>query len=230
MSAYIDFDGIEAAPTDDDVIDLGLKIRTGHTGFHGLKYDVGAVRQVCTNGMVAFDSDLQLEQTHQEPLQYGMARQAVDAIVDGADLVEQRLQTAADRSFHSTDEALLGLMDLGLDAYFEDDAVSLLRESLETELEEAQDAPTLYDTYNAATRALTHHAELSPTRRDDALEQAARLLDQHGQVPDPEPYAQDILERRIDAVTDDAEPYWEGEEEALQELTTVHGDDANLAG
>jgi len=58
MSADVQFDGdttVYAAEA--DPIDLGLKIRSGHSGFHALKYDVGANRQVCSNGMMAFISD-----------------------------------------------------------------------------------------------------------------------------------------------------------------------------
>lgn len=184
MSAYIDFDGIAAEPESGDVIDLGLQVRAGHTGFHGLKYDVGARRQVCTNGMLAFVSDLHFEQTHQDPLDYGLASQAVAAIVDGVDVVEDRLARATDREFINADEALLVLLDHGLDAYF-DDPVAVLRESLRAELKTDQAQPTLYDTYNAATRALTHGANLSTDRREEGLERAARLLDTQGDVPEP---------------------------------------------
>lgn len=224
MSAYIDFDGIAAEPDAGDVIDLGLQVRTGHTGFHGLKYDVGARRQVCTNGMLAFVADLHFEQTHQDPLDYGLARQAVEAIVDGVDVVEDQLARATDREFINADEALLVLLDHGLDAYF-DDPVAALRESLREELETGQAQPTLYDTYNAATRALTHGASLSTDRREEGLERAARLLDAEGDVPEPTELGRQALDRRVEAYTstDDVDPYWDAEEETLHALLEAHG-------
>lgn len=223
LSAYIDFAGVAAEPAAGDVIDLGLKVRAGHTGFHGLKYDVGAQRQVCSNGMLAFISDLHFEQTHQDPLNYGLARNAVDAIVDGVDVVEDRLATARDQTFISEDEALLVLLDHGLDAYF-DDPVAILQESLREELDTSQEQPTLYDTYNAATRAITHGTELSMAQRENALERTARLLDTHGTLPDSDSLGRAAIERRVEAYTTDpeTEPYWDDEEETLHTLLEAY--------
>jgi hypothetical protein len=224
LSAYVDFADLAVEPEPDDVIDLGLKVRSGHTGFHGLKYDVGAERQVCRNGMLAFVSDFHTGQTHQEPLDYGLARTAVGAIVEGVDVIEDRLDAATDREFLNEDEALLVLMDHGFDAYFAD-PVATLRESLREEVN--ADQPTLYDTYNAATRAITHVADLPTGRRDMALDQAATLLDAAGTVPDPTDLGQRALERRVDTyATGDVDPYWDDEEESLHTLLEEHGDAA----
>ena len=225
MSAYIDFAGVAAEPAPGDVIDLGLKVRSGHTGYHGLKYDVGAERQVCTNGMLAFISDFHLDQSHSDPFDYGLAQTAVSAIVEGVDVVEDRLEQATDRTFLSEDEALLVLLDYGLDAYFEN-SVTTLRNSLQAELDSAHDQPTLYDTYNAATRAITHTAELAMWQREAALEQAACLLDTGGTLPEPTELGQQALERRTEAYTtdDSVEPYWADEEETLHSLLQTHSD------
>jgi len=222
LSAYIDFADMAVESEPDDVIDLGLKVRSGHTGFHGLKYDVGAERQVCRNGMIAFISDFHTEQTHSEPLDYGLARTAVDAIVEGGDVVEERLEAAMDQEFINEDEALLVLLDHGLDAYFAD-PVETLRECLQEEV--GADQPTLYETYNAATRAITHAADLPAQRRDTALDQAATLLDTAGDVPDPTALGQRALERRVNAYAGDAvDPYWEDEEDTLHTLLQAHGE------
>ena len=227
LSGYVDFDGIAAEPADGDVIDLGLKVRSGHTGFHGLKYDVGAERQVCSNGMMAFVSDLHFEQTHQDPLNYGLARNAVDAIISGVDVVDERLDAARNQEFYSVDEALLVLLDHGLDAYF-DDPVATLRASLQEELDGSQDQPTLYDTYNTATRAITHMGDLSMAQREDALERAAGLLDASGRLPASEELGQHALEQRVETYTteDEVVPYWEDEEETLHTLLQARGDAA----
>jgi hypothetical protein len=223
MSAYLDFPGVTVEPERGDTIDLGLKIRSGHTGFHGLKYDVGAEREVCSNGMMGFVSDLHFEQSHQEPLHYGLAQNAVTAIMDGVDTVEDRLAAANDRTFIDEDEALLVLLDAGLDRYFEQ-PVDRLRESLREEVEPDQN-PTLYDTYNAATRAITHGADVSMNQREDALERAAGLLDARGTLPEPAELGRDAVERRVETYTteDAVEPYWETEEQTLHGLLEARG-------
>lgn len=226
LSAYVDFEGVAAEPAPGDVINLGLKIRSGHTGFHGVKYDVGAQRQVCSNGMMAFVSDLEFAQTHQDPLNYGLAQSAVAAIVDGVEAVEERLEQANSREFIHEYEALLVLLDHGLDAYFEN-PVDVLRDSLREEFDPSHELPTLYDTYNAATRAITHGAELSIDQQENALERAARLLDVHGALPEPEVLGQHAVERRVEAYTagNEVEPYWDEEEETLHSLIEArHGD------
>lgn len=226
LSAYIDFDGVAAEPAPGDVIDLGLKLRSGHSGFHGVKYDIGAERQVCSNGMMAFVSDLHFGQTHQEPLNYGLARNAVDAVIDGVDVVEDRLDAARDRTFINEDEAILVLLDHGLDAYF-DEPATVLRDSLREELATPQDQPTLYDTYNAATRALTHRGGLTIEQREDALDRAAHLLDFQGALPDPEDLGRYAVERRVEEYTaeDGVEAYWDTEEETLHTLLEAHSAD-----
>lgn len=222
LSAYIDFEEVDAEPEPGDVIDLGLHIRAGHTGFHGIKYDVGATRQICSNGMVGFVSDLAVEQTHQKPLDYGLARQAVDGILAGVGIVEDRLAQANEQTFTSEDEALLVLLDHGLDAYF-DDPVATLRDSLRAELDQDQQL-TLYDTYNAATRAVTHAATLPVAQRDAALDQAATLLDRWGDLPDATVLGRQAVEHRAEtyAAEDAVDPYWADEEATLHDLLAVH--------
>ena len=50
------------------------------TVVQGLKYDIGAERQVCSNGMTAFISELSFDQTHSELFQPGLAYNAVGAV------------------------------------------------------------------------------------------------------------------------------------------------------
>jgi hypothetical protein len=225
LIGYADIPDAAVTVADGDVIDLGVKFRIGQTGFHGLSYDVGAVREVCSNGMTAFVSDMQMSQTHKEPLNYGLPRQAVAGIIDGVDGVERRLQDARERTFVNRDEALLTLLDIGIDQYF-DTPVAVLEESLDAETGE-DEAVSLYNAYNAATRALTHHADLDMTRRDYALERAASLVDRNGMLPDVADLGMDAVERRVGSYADDGdetEPYWDGERETLSELVELRGD------
>jgi NAD(P)H-dependent FMN reductase len=141
----------------------------------------------------------------------------------GADEVEERLEQAREREFQNYDEAVLVLMDAGIDQYFEE-PVDTFRDALDEEV--AGDTPTLYDTYNAATRALTHTEGLSAEQRDRGLEQAARLLDRRGEVPDAAALGRQAVEQRVEEYTteDDVDPYWEDEEETLETLVAAHGD------
>ena len=227
LTIYADLNGIEAEPFDGDVYEIGKRTTHAHTGMHGLHHDIGAVRIVCTNGMVAFDSEKQFSQTHSNPLDYALFEHAYDSIINGVEDVENRIQAAADQDLVNREEALLVLTDLGIDAYLPTDApITVLREALTEELEETQEQPTLYDTYNAATRALTHAKGISAEQRDRGLEQAARLLDRHGDVPDAATLGQQAVERRVDAYADDegVDSYWKDEEDALQTLLEARGD------
>lgn len=209
-------------PVEGDAIDLGLQVRTGHSGFHALKYDVGAERQVCSNGMVAFVSDMHFEQTHGDPFHPGLAQQAVDAVVEGTDEVEDRLSRAREDTFQHEDEALLVLTDVGIDQYF-DEPYAVLRDALREETGD-RERPTLYDTYNAATRALTHATgdDMPAYVRDEGLARAGTLLDYPGYgLPDADYLGKRAVDNRIDERVDqdeDPDPILENEQERLVEL------------
>jgi hypothetical protein len=225
MSAKLDFDGATVYANQGDPIDLGLKVRSGHSGFHGVKYDVGAERQVCSNGMMAFVSDLSFDQTHGEPFQPGLAYNAVDAVIQSPEEIEHRLAQAQNRELVNKDEALLVLLDHGIGQYLEQPVPDLLN-ALHEETGKDQDQPTLWDTYNAATRALTHYtADVPDYELDQGFEQAAALLETGtGKIPDPEKIGQEAVERRAQKRIEnqDAEKYWENEDTSLRELMEAH--------
>jgi len=202
---------------------LGLKIRSGHSGFHALKYDVGAERQVCSNGMMAFVSDLHFEQTHGDSFQPGLAYNAVDAVIESPAKVEQRLAQAQNRELMNRDEALLVLMDLGIDQYFENPVPDLVN-ALHEEVDDP-DAPTLWGTYNAATRALTHYTEDIPDYElDQGFEAASQLLETgYSDIPDPSQLGSQAVQNRADQLIENPEnEYWEGENESIRELMEAH--------
>lgn len=228
MSARIDLKGEDATvyASQDDPIDVGLKVRSGHSGFHAVKYDIGAERQVCSNGMMAFVSDLHFEQTHNDPFQPGLAYNAVDAVIESPAEIEKRLAEAQNRELVNQDEALLVLMDTGIDQYLEQPVPDLLN-ALYDEVEDP-DQPSLWETYNAATRALTHHAsdDVPEYELDQGFEQAARLLETgYNEIPDPQSLGRSAVESRADQLIEnqeEAERYWEGEDETLRELMETH--------
>lgn len=216
--------GEEFEPVDGDTYELQIRFGSGHSGFFKTEYDVGAIRQICENGMRGFVADQTYEQTHQEPLKPQLAFHAVDSIVDGVDQVEDRIAKAAEEELMNFDEALLTLMDYNIDSYFpEDEATSTLRQALGAEVEDP-DNPTLKETYDAATRAITHDADLPDYAEADALERAARLLDQHGQLPEGEEIGRQVVSNRANQLIEnqDAEPYFDHEEESLRELMEEH--------
>jgi hypothetical protein len=225
MSAQVDFDDTTVYASQDDPVDLGLKVRSGHSGFHGLKYDIGAERQVCSNGMVAFVSDLHFSQTHGDPFQPGLAYNAVDAVIESPAEIEQRLAEAQDRELVNMDEALLVLLDYGIGEYLEQPVPDLVT-ALHTEIDDNQDSPTLWDTYNAATRALTHYTRDVPDYRlDHGFESAAQLLaSRTGDIPDPNDLGRQTVERRMNQRIEnqESEQYWENEDESLRELMEAH--------
>lgn len=226
MSAEIGFIGDTTVYADEgDPIDLGLRIRSGHSGFHALKYDVGGMRQVCSNGMMAFDGRLHFEQTHSEPFQPSLAYNAVDSVVERPEIVENRIEEAQNQSFLNQDEALLVLLEQGIGEYLEQPVPDLLN-ALHDEIEDSQN-PTLWETYNAATRALTHYTENVPDYElDTGFERAAALLENgYSELPDADKLGKETVEDRANRFIedqDDTEPYWEGEEESLRELMAEH--------
>lgn len=223
LSSYLEFDGVTAEPFAGDRLDLGIKTRAAHTGMHGIKYDIGAERLICSNGMVAFDAEKSFNQTHNEPLDYGLAKRAVDSVVDGVDRVEQRIEEAASREFANRDEALITLRHLGIGDEF-DNPVQVLDDALHEETGRGNEPPTLWDAYNAATRAYTHGEGLSAEQRDWGLDRAAQLLDDYGDVPEADQLGRAAVKHRADELTqEDTEPYFEDEETAVSELLQIHG-------
>ncbi|SNR70458.1 hypothetical protein SAMN06264855_1444 [Halorubrum vacuolatum] len=223
MSADINFDGATVYANRDDPIDLGLHVKSGHSGFHGLKYDVGAERQVCSNGMTAFVSELGFDQTHGEPFQPGLAYNAVDAIVESPAEIEHRLAEAQNQELMNQDEALLVLMETGIGRFLENPVPDLLN-ALYDEIEDPEN-PTLWETYNAGTRALTHYTQDVPEYNlSDGFENVSQLLeDGTNSIPEPERLGQRAVKNRSRTIIENSgEPYWEGETESLRELMEKH--------
>lgn len=230
MTSDVNFRGdTRVYANQDDPIDTGLKIRSGHSGFHGLKYDIGAERLVCSNGMTAFISDLKFDQTHGEPFQPGLAYNAVDAVVESPEIIEHRLAQAQNRDLLNQDEALLVLMDTGIDQYLEQPVPDLLN-ALYEEVEDPE-SPSLWETYNAGTRALTHYVddEIPEYELDQGFEAVSQLLENgYNEIPDPEQLGKKTVEQRaqtrIESKEDDQ--YWDGEDETLEKLLQAHNIEA----
>jgi len=223
MTARVGLDQtVEPAPGDE--IDVDLRVRSGHSGYHGLKFDIGALRQVCSNGMMAFVADQSYEQTHSEPFQKQFVYHAVDSAVEGVDKVEERLEEAQNRELRNMDEAALVLHDFGVDQYLENPTADTLN-ALHEEVEDPEN-PSLYETFNAATYALTHLSKDMPQYQlDDGYEQAAEILEYGEGIPHPDILGENAVERRSRELIeggDDVDEYWEGEREDLRDLMEAH--------
>lgn len=225
MTGKIGFgETVEAAPGDE--IEMQLHVRSGHSGYHRMKLSVGAERLVCSNGMTAFVEDQVYEQTHSDPFQKGLVFHAVDSVIEGTDVVEQRLERAQERTLMNRDEGILVLQDLGIDRYLENPTADLVT-AFEEEVDDPYN-PSLYDTYNAATYALTHLAddEVPEHGIDNGYEMASQLLEYGNGIPDPGILGGNAVERRYDELLeggDSVEEYWSGEREAVAELAEEHG-------
>lgn len=219
--------GKEFEPVEGDTHDLEIRFSSGHAGFFATKYEVGAYRLICSNGAKGFVSDLSFEQTHQDYLNPGLAFNAIDSIVEGVDRVERRLADAHEQELMNLDESLLLLRDYGIDHVLENPTSDLLN-ALHEEVADPRN-PTLKETYDAATRALTHYVpdDVPEYTVDDALERAARLLDQNGQLPGAKEIGERTVEKRLNEYLEkdetEIEQYWEDEEESLLELAEMHG-------
>lgn len=222
MTGEIYFDDEEATiePSVGDELKVGLNVRAGHSGHMGLHYDAGQYRVVCSNGLVAWDSQLGLSQTHSEPFQPDLAYQSVKGSLQSADRVEERMQEAQDTYLRNQDEARLLLHDLGLEEYVAnpeaDIAAGMIEEFQDT------DRPSLYDVYQAATYALTHHADPDTPQHilNRGYEQAGQLLDMEGDLPDPDEVMEGVVADRLNYHVEepDGEEYFSGEREIVREV------------
>lgn len=225
FDAYIDLEGVAIEPFDGDVHELGIYIDAGHTGAKGISMMSAAMRQICSNGEYDLVADQEFYQDHQRPLDYTMGKQVVDAVMHGSEVVEQRLQDAHEERFVNREEALLTLLETPSAGQL-DSPVEALEDALDAETD--SDQPSLYETYQALTRAVTHESDLSHERRNRALRQASELIDQDGALPDPADLSQEAIERRVDEYSDvddeEVEQYWADERETLSDLIERRGD------
>lgn len=217
--------GKEFEPLDGDTYELEIRFDSGNTGQKSTSYEVGATRLICTNGQRAWDSEFTFSQTHQEPLNPNMAFHAVDSILEGVDSYSKRIALAEEEKMKSLDDSILTILDTGIGQYF-DDPVPKLRRALAEEVDDPEQ-PTLKETYDAATRAVTHYTDNLPEYvLSDALGITSNLLDQHGQLPEAEQLGRRAVEKRANQYIEDrdnVEPNWEDEEEDVRQLMETHG-------
>jgi hypothetical protein len=124
------------------------------------------------------------------------------------------------------DEAILVLKDIGIDRFLENPTTDLLN-AVEEEVEDREN-PSLYETFNAGTYALSHLAQddVPQYAIDEAHEEVSKILEYGNGIPDPEILGGNAVERRINRFMEhpeETEEYWEGQREATRELAEMHG-------
>lgn len=122
------------------------------------------------------------------------------------------------------DESLLIQMDLGIHQYL-DNPIPDLFSAHHSELDDPE-SPTLWETYNAATRNLNHCTSGIPDYKSDQVFQAAGTLleNENNQLPDPAEVGGEAVRRRANDLMDISyeDQFLDGEPDAVRELLEVH--------
>ena len=208
-------------PREGDRTQLGVDITAGHTGFTGINYDLGGLREICSNGMKGWVSDLNIYQDHTQEFRPSKARHAIDALIEGADVYEQRLEDAQNQELMNLDEAIILLQETGIGQYLDNPTADLIN-AAHIEMEDESN-PTVYEAFQAGTRALEHYSDAPQHVKEKGYDQVSRLLNQGGEMPEMDEYASAVVDDRMNqfAINDEVEPYWETEREALHELAEM---------
>lgn len=215
----VNFDGVEINPGDnDDPIVLGLRETSGNNGFQATRYELGAERLVCSNGLKRFMADASYDQTHQDDLDSSLPQIAVQGVLEGTNRVEEKLEAAQQQRLRNKEEALAMLYDLGipqsLDLEYPDTVLTF-----EDEVEDRNNA-SQYELYQTATNLISNQApeEMQEHQRDYLHSQAAQLLETgDGSLPDVDDMAEHTLEQRAMELTEnDADEHYDGETEDLR--------------
>ena len=101
-----------------------------------------------------------------------------------------------------------------------------LLNALREEVEDPED-PSLYETFNAATYALTHlSGDVPEYELQEGYEQASQLLEYGEGIPHPSILGENAVRSRAQSLIESDDPeeqeYWEGESETVRELMRKH--------
>jgi hypothetical protein len=89
--------------------------------------------------------------------------------------------------------------------------------------EQMENSPSLYDAYQVGTYAIDHLTDdQSQEAIDNARTRLTRLLEQYdGSVPNSSELVTQTVESRTDALSNDGEERWEGEQDLVQQVASV---------
>jgi len=169
---------------------------------------------------------MSVRQTHHDELDPTMFHQLARSVVENAEMVEERYDQMKEIELDSEWTAFEFLEHrLDLPFYIEGGHAEIARTY--DEVVENPANPTVYETLQVATNQLTHNArdDLPQHVINTAQEKASDLVDRYGELPDYDEMAEQTIEERMYQLQnfDDAEEYWNGEEENLEELAEEYG-------
>jgi len=192
------------------------------------KVESGQYRQICENGMYGVDPSLSVKQNHQEEFQPSLIHQGVQNILNASDDMEERLDYAREQHLQSPEEIRHLLHYLNVD-WVLDNPTRDIPEAIEEERELAGDDAdlSLFNAYNAGTRAVTHYADgASEPQKAAAHNRLSELLEAGEKgVPDADEMIERALTDRAYTLTSDpeAEEDYAGEREIVRERMEARG-------
>jgi hypothetical protein len=227
LTSRIDFTGETVTDPTSNEVTLGMKIDTAHNGFSAVNVEIGAERLVCSNGMVAWDSEFSMRHEHnQGKFNEIMMHHAVDSVLTSTDRVKEQFEKAHTQMLRDKDELFLLLSDCNIEWLF-DDPLDAFHEAFETEKTyhdnptQMEKSPSLYDCYMVGTHAIEHlsNEDASEQALNTARQRLTSLLENYeGAVPNADELVETTVERRSEQLATDGEAI-AGEQEIVQRVT-----------
>jgi len=173
--------------------------------------------------MYGIDPSLSVKQNHQEEFQPSLIHQGVQNILNASDDMQERLDHARDQHLQSPEEIRHLLHYLNTD-WVLDNPTRDIPEAImeERDLVDEDDDLSLFNAYNAGTRALTHYADgASEPQKAAAHNRLSALLE----ADDADELIESALEDRAYTLTADpeAEEDYAGEREIVRERMDARG-------
>jgi hypothetical protein len=228
LTSRIDFTGETVTDPTSNEVTLGMKIDTAHNGFSAVNVEIGAERLVCSNGMVAWDSEFSMRHEHnQGKFNEIMMHHAVESVLTSADRVKQQFERAHTQMLRNKDELFLLLTDCNIEWLF-DDPLDAFHEAFETEKTyhknptQMEKSPSLYDCYMVGTHAIEHlsNEDASKQALNTARQRLTSLLENYeGNVPNADELVENSVERRSEQLATDGEVI-AGEQEIVQRVAS----------
>ncbi|MCU4753436.1 DUF945 domain-containing protein [Halobacteria archaeon AArc-curdl1] len=221
------FEGLEINPGEtDDPSTIGLKITSGNDGRKATEGSYFEERQVCSNGLTLPVGQMSVRQTHHDELDPTMFHQLARSVVENSEMVEERYDQMKEIELDS-EWVAFEFLEHRLDLPFYINGGHGDIAMTYNDVVEEPSSPTVYETLQVATEQLTHNSRNDLPRHviNTAQEKASQLVDLNGELPDYDEMVKNTIEDRAYQLRniDDAEEYWEGEEETINELVEEYG-------
>ena len=138
------------------------------------------------------------------------------------------INEAHEQLLNGKQEVFLLLLDCGIEWIFQN-PMETLEEAFSEEMkyrdhpEQMEQNPSLYDAYQVGTYAIDHLTDdQSQEAIDNARTRLTRLLEEYdGSVPNSSELVTKTVESRTDALSNDGEERWEGEQDLVQQVASA---------